>query len=165
MNHKHTRVHLSHQLLQAALTLLITFTTLGLHAQTKPTMATLFKAMPDSIMPYLSQNNRLDMIDFMEAKMKAEVTNLLSGRSTMTALTDDSLSISMNDVLTVDMHAIETSEPVDSSNVVIYLQRTYRIDGQQAEVIVDVYSATWRHLSSNIKTSSLLRRDESLQRQ
>lgn len=164
MNHKHTRVHLSHQLLQTALTLLITFTTLGLHAQTKPTMATLFKTMPDSIMPYLSQNNRLDMIDFMEAKMKAEVTNLLSGRSTMTALTDDSLSISMNDVLTVDMHAIETSEPVDSSNVVIYLQRTYRIDGQQAEVVVDVYSATWRHLSSNIKTSSLLRRDESLQR-
>ncbi|MBR6998224.1 MAG: DUF3256 family protein, partial [Prevotella sp.] len=42
-------------------------------------MADLFKAMPDSLMPYLTKNNRLDMIDFMEANMKAEITNQLEG--------------------------------------------------------------------------------------
>ena len=30
-----------------------------------------FKQMPDSLMPYLSQNNRLDFIDFLDANMKA----------------------------------------------------------------------------------------------
>ena len=93
------------------LVLLVLCFSLSSHAQEK-TMSELFKAMPDSILPYLSENNRLDMIDFMEAKMKAEVTNLLDGKSEMTALTHDSLSITMNDVLTIDMHLMEMPEPV-----------------------------------------------------
>ena len=40
-----------------------------------------FKQMPDSLMPYLSQNNRLDFIDFLDANMKAEVKNRLGGTS------------------------------------------------------------------------------------
>ena len=41
------------------------------NAQQKPTMAAVFKEMPDSLFPYLTHNSRLDMLDFMEAKMKA----------------------------------------------------------------------------------------------
>ena len=33
------------------------------------TIKEVFKAMPDSLIPYLSQNNRLDFIDFMESNM------------------------------------------------------------------------------------------------
>ena len=33
-----------------------------------------FKQMPDSLMPYLTGNNRLDFIDFMDSNMKASVT-------------------------------------------------------------------------------------------
>ena len=62
-------------------------------------MADVFKQMPDSLMPYLSTNNRLDMIDFMDAHMKAEVTNLLDGKSEMTALADDSLTIQLSAAL------------------------------------------------------------------
>ena len=36
---------------------------------------TCFKNMPDSICPLLSAVNRADFIDFLESKMKAEVTN------------------------------------------------------------------------------------------
>ena len=75
---------------------------MGSRAQEK-TMAELFKVMPDSLLPYLTTNNRLDMLDFMEANMKAEVTNLLDGKSEMTALAPDSLSIRMNSVLRIDM--------------------------------------------------------------
>ena len=95
--------------------LLVLFTlcfALGSHAQEK-TMSELFKAMPDSLLPYLTTNNRLDMLDFMEAKMKAEVTNLLDGKSEMTALTHDSLSIRMNGVLRIDMKIVRVAEPVD----------------------------------------------------
>ena len=62
-----------------------------------------FRQMPDSLMPYLSTNNRLDFIDFLDSKMKAEIKNQFDGKSEMTALTDDSLSIRMNDALRVDM--------------------------------------------------------------
>ena len=66
-------------------------------------MRDVFKQIPDSLVPYLSQNNRLDFIDFLDSNMKAEVRNKLGGMSEMTALTDDSLSIRMSNALQVDM--------------------------------------------------------------
>ena len=35
------------------------------------TAADIFRQLPDSLTPYLSQNNRLDMLDFMSANMQA----------------------------------------------------------------------------------------------
>ncbi len=144
--------------------LLVLFTlcfALGSHAQEK-TMSELFKAMPDSLLPYLTTNNRLDMLDFMEAKMKAEVTNLLDGKSEMTALTHDSLSIRMNGVLRIDMKIVRVAEPVDSSTQVIRVVRTYTLNENQTERIADVYSSVWRKLSSAVEQSSLLKRDDEL---
>ena len=126
------------------------------------TMAELFKVMPDSLLPYLTTNNRLDMLDFMEANMKAEVTNLLDGKSEMTALAPDSLSIRMNSVLRIDMKVARVAEPVDSNTQIIRVIRTYTLNENQTERIVDVYSSVWRKLSSVIVQSSLLKRDDEL---
>ena len=134
---------------------------MGSRAQEK-TMAELFKVMPDSLLPYLTTNNRLDMIDFMEANMKAEVTNLLDGKSEMTALAPDSLSIRMNSVLRIDMKVARVAEPVDSNTQIIRVIRTYTLNENQTERIVDVYSSVWRKLSSVIEQSSLLKRDDEL---
>lgn len=134
---------------------------MGSRAQEK-TMAELFKVMPDSLLPYLTTNNRLDMLDFMEANMKAEVTNLLEGKSEMTALAPDSLSIRMNSVLRIDMKVARVAEPVDSNTQIIRVIRTYTLNENQTERIVDVYSSVWRKLSSVIVQSSLLKRDDEL---
>ena len=134
---------------------------MGSSAQEK-TMAELFKVMPDSLLPYLTTNNRLDMLDFMEANMKAEVTNLLDGKSEMTALAPDSLSIRMNSVLRIDMKVARVAEPVDSNTQIIRVIRTYTLNENQTERIVDVYSSVWRKLSSAVEQSSLLKRDDEL---
>lgn len=134
---------------------------MGSRAQEK-TMAELFKVMPDSLLPYLTTNNRLDMLDFMEANMKAEVTNMLDGKSEMTALAPDSLSIRMNSVLRIDMKVARVAEPVDSNTQIIRVIRTYTLNENQTERIVDVYSSVWRKLSSVIVQSSLLKRDDEL---
>jgi len=42
---------------------------------------TFFKNMPDSLSPLLTAVNRADCIDFLESKMKAEVTNRFGGKS------------------------------------------------------------------------------------
>ena len=52
-----------------------------------------FVTMPDSIMPLLTKNDRLDFIDFIDSRMDAVVTNRLDGKSRMTQLTDDYLHI------------------------------------------------------------------------
>ena len=94
--------------------------------------------------------------------MKAEVTNLLDGKSEMTALTHDSLSIRMNGVLRIDMKIVRVAEPVDSSTQVIRVVRTYTLNENQTERIADVYSSVWRKLSSAVEQSSLLKRDDEL---
>ena len=59
---------------------------LGSSAQTP--MSQVLKQMPDSLVPYLSENNKLDMIDFLDSKMKAEVHNLLDGKTELITLTE-----------------------------------------------------------------------------
>ena len=118
-------------------------------------MADVFKQMPDSLMPYLTTNNRLDMIDFMEARMKAEVTNLLDGKSEMTALADDSLSIRMSNALQVDLRFVERD------SIVIAFTKNYRISDTQQMVVTRYYSTAWRPLLIPEEISSTLtRRDE-----
>ncbi|MCR4602130.1 MAG: DUF3256 family protein [Prevotella sp.] len=125
-------------------------------------MAELFKTMPDSLLPYLSKNNRLDMLDFMAAGMKAEVVNLLDGKSEMLVLNSDSLSIRLNSIVQLDMKLIILDTPIDSSKIGIRVHRTYTINENQTEHITDEYSSVWHLLQSHVERSSLLLRDDRL---
>ena len=56
----------------------------------------LFIEMPDTLLPLLTDNDRRDMIDFWDARMSASVVNRLDGKSRITALTDDFLSVELS---------------------------------------------------------------------
>ena len=58
---------------------------------------TVFVNIPDSLCPLLSSVNRADCIDFIESKMKAQVTNRFGGKSEMTELSPDYVSMQMSD--------------------------------------------------------------------
>ena len=60
---------------------------------------TCFTNMPDSLSPLLTAVNRADFIDFLESKMKAEVTNRFGGKSDMTELTPDYIRVQVLSVL------------------------------------------------------------------
>ena len=109
-----------------------------------------FKQMPASLLPTLSENNRLDMLDFMDSKMKAEVTNLTGGTSEMTALTDDSLSIRMSDALRVDMLLLNLDEPVDTIRQVIVFVETFLADSIYGESVCKTFSIDWQPVTARI---------------
>lgn len=109
-----------------------------------------FKQMPDSLMPYLTANNRLDFIDFMDSNMKAEVSNMTGGTSEMTALTDDSLSIRMSDALRVDMMLMNLDEPVDSIHQVIVFIETFLTDSIYGESVYKTYSVDWQPVTKSV---------------
>jgi len=117
--------------------------------------------MPDSLTPYLSMNNRLDMMDFMDAGMKAVVTNQLGGDTEMTFLSDDSLSVKMNETLLLDLKL----QKQDTATVVI-LKRTYLIQQgiqkSQYEVVSQTFTSYWHPLSKPVVESTLSRRDDEL---
>jgi hypothetical protein len=109
-----------------------------------------FKQMPDSLMPYLTGNNRLDFIDFMDSNMKASVSNQTGGNSEMTALTDDSLSIRMSDALRVDMMLMSLDEPVDSIRQVIVFVETFLTDTIYGESVCKIYTVDWQPVTKDV---------------
>ena len=113
-------------------------------------MRDVFKLMPDSLMPYLTQNDRLDFIDFLDSGMKAIVTNRLTGTSEMTALTDDSLSIHMSDGLRVDLLLMTLDEPVDTVRQVVVFVETFLTDSLYGESTCRIYSADWQRVMKDI---------------
>lgn len=107
-----------------------------------------FKQMPNSFIPSLSENNRLDMIDFMDSKLKAEVDNLLGGKSEMTALTDDSISIKVSDALHMTIMLLAQQQPKDSIHQVVCVAQTFGTDSMSLSTKVDFYTDRWVKLDS-----------------
>lgn len=116
----------------------------------EPTLRDVFRQIPDSLMPSLSVNSRLDFIDFMDANMKAAVRNQLGGMSEMTALTDDSLSIRMSDALRIDMLLLTLDDPIDTIRQVVVLAETFLTDSVYGETNVKLYTPDWQLITKDI---------------
>ena len=117
----------------------------------------LFKTMPDSLAPYLTVNNRLDMMDFVDAGMKAIVTNQLGGDTEMTFLSDDSLSVKMNSAFLLDLKIQK-----QDTTTVVCLKRTYLTQKGQYEVVSQTFTSYWHPLSKPVVESTLSKRDDEL---
>ena len=81
--------------------------------QARGSMRQWFVAMPDSVMPLLTKNNRLDFIDFVDSGMDAVVTNRLEGKSRMNMLSDDYLHIEYTQTCDVAMKLLPVADTVD----------------------------------------------------
>lgn len=66
-------------------------------------LRTLFIGMPDSIMPSLTQSDRMDFLDYMDSGMRARVHNKLGGNSEMTLYRDNMLTVKTSQSGRIDM--------------------------------------------------------------
>ncbi len=105
-------------------------------ASAQTTMRDVFAQLPDSVLPYMSQNNRLDCIDFFENGMEARVKNRLDEPVVLTSLTTDFLSIETSTASTVEMKLV----PSDSDTL-ICVSRTYM--GPTPDSDVRLYTLGW----------------------
>jgi len=152
---------------------ILLFVLCGLTTSAQTSIREVFGNVPDSIFPTLTKNNRLDMMDFIEAKMRAEVVNLLTGTSEMLSLSKDSLTIRMSEAQTLTMYLLPTEQAYDSLRQVVCIDRTYKLLSDNAsETVRELYSLKWRKLerlepadASKLKalpSSDILCRDERL---
>ncbi len=140
---------------------------LSLSAGAQQTVGELFKTMPDSLMPLLTTNNRLDMIDFLDAKMKALVVNKLEGESEMTSLTADSLSVRVSNSEMVRLYLVPTSVAYDSCQQVLRMEKDYFLPySGSTETVVHFFTVRWKPLDPSLfadhphSHSSILRHDD-----
>lgn len=152
---------------------ILLFVLCGLTASAQTSIREVFANVPDSIFPTLTKNNRLDMMDFVEAQMRAEVINLLSGTSEMLSLSKDSLTIRMSEAQTLTMYLLPTEQAYDSLRQVVCIERTYKLSTDDAsETVRELYSLKWRKLEQlepadagklkALPASDILRRDDLL---
>ena len=69
-----------------------------------------FINMPDSLSPLLTSVNRADCVDFIESKMKAEVSNRFGSKSEMTELSGDYIRMQMTPQNSWQMKLLATSD-------------------------------------------------------
>ena len=101
-------------------------------------------AMPDSVMPLLTKNNRLDFIDFKDSNMEAVVMNRLDGRSRMDTLTDDYLLINYTRSCDVAMKLL----PVNDTTDVLCMVTTVKTSVSDSRVAF--FDEAWQPLPSEL---------------
>lgn len=105
-------------------------------------MRTLLVAMPDSILPLLTKNNRMDCVDFVDSKMKAEVKNRLDKVSELKVLTKDYLLLQMTSQSTVEIKLLS----VNDSAKVVCVVRT--VCAPVCDSVVEFYDISWKRLKT-----------------
>ena len=92
--------------------LLLSLVTL-LYAEARTPMRDWLSSIPDSVMPLLVKNRRLDLIDFYDARMEAVVTNLLEGKSRLETLTEDFAKIDYTKSSDVSLKLLAVNDTTD----------------------------------------------------
>ena len=105
------------------------------------TMSEALKSMPDSLMPYLTHNNRLDCIDFREANMKAEVRNVFEGKSELLQLTSNYALFRLSEASSVELGLLDA----DGQQLICMIQ-TYGTDLRES--VISFYTTSWQQLSA-----------------
>jgi len=107
-------------------------------------MSQMIKTMPEKVAPYLSENNRLDLIDFVNSNMKAEVRNQLDGKTELTKLTDREATLKLSEAVSMDFRLLDLSQPVDSAQQILCMIKTYRSGDGESEICF--FSLDWKPL-------------------
>lgn len=112
-----------------------------LHTEARTPMRQWLVAMPDSVMPLLTKNDRMDFIDFYDAQMVAVVTNRMDGSSRMDTLTDDYVQIKYTGSTDVEMKLL----PINDSTDVLCMVTTVRAAVDDSRIAF--FDAEWKPLS------------------
>ena len=112
-----------------------------MHVEARTPIRDWLALMPDSVMPLLTKNNRLDFIDFYDAKMAAVVTNRMDGKSRMDTLTDDFVHIGYTNVSDIAMKLL----PINDSTDVLCMVTTVKAAVSDSRIAF--FDAQWQPLS------------------
>lgn len=105
-------------------------------------VAAYFVSMPDDLLLQIEPNRRKDMIDFFQHGQKEDVGNLLGGKSQITAMTDNYMSVSLSDVSEMQMRILSKD-----TSVVIAVIRT--VCAPACDSRINFYDGQWNPLETS----------------
>ncbi len=117
--------------------LLLVLVVMTVFGNAKASVREAWLMMPDSLLPYLNKNQRLELLELRDMKVKAEVKNLLNGNTVMDTLTTNYLSLTLSPSSSMQMKVL----PGADGDSVICVVRTFC--GPAAESTVELYRSDW----------------------
>ena len=129
----------TNKLLKRMLIILFSFASLAVSAKS---MREIWLSMPDSMVRYLNKSKRIEFLDYVDMKVKTDVTNLLQGSSVMDTITSNYLSVKLNEVSVIQMRLL----PVSGSDSLLCVVRTY--SAPAAESTVNFFTQDWQLVGS-----------------
>lgn len=142
--------------------IIMIFMSAGMHAQ--KSMREVWVTMPDSVIPYLNQKLRAELIDYWDMKAEAKVKNILGGNTKLEELNDKFMAVKLNGNTDVSFRLLNTAD----SSYIICMVKT--ISAPAKESTVSLYSSDWQplngeyglsmgHNADDIKSSFIMPRD------
>ena len=99
-----------------------------------------FTSMPDDIADYLSASNRQDLINLFKAGKTAKVENLLKGQTELKELSDDQLTLQMNESSIFQMKLLPLN---DTAKVIAIIQT---VCAPACDSRVRFFSTDWKSM-------------------
>lgn len=128
-------------------------------------MREVFTQMPDSILPYLSHNNKLDLIDFIDSGMTAEITNEFDDKTRLEMLTDNYLHLKSSSASHIEMKLLPYENAVDSVDSVVCVLASFG-EEQPVESVIRFYTTKWNVVDiespMNLNVSELIVRPDTM---
>lgn len=101
-------------------------------------MGKYFVSMPDSMMPYLSKEQRKELMDYDKMSIKSVVVNSMGDTTKVDTITNDFMQIRCNSSRKLQMKVLPQRNQADS---IICLVNTYY--GPAAESVIEYYDTKW----------------------
>ena len=104
-------------------------------------MRTVFLDAPEWVFPLLTKNCRADLVDFVEAGMKAEVRNRLDGVSVLSELDDDFLKLATTASSTMQLKLLPAQD-----DTVMCVVKTVKAEAADSRIYF--YDRSWNLLNA-----------------
>lgn len=101
-------------------------------------MGSLWKSMPDAMVPYLDARQRQEMVDFVGMGLSGETENLLHGKSRIDTLTADYLHVRLSEAADMEVKRL----PRRGGDSLLCVVRTWKAEDRESTVAF--YDMNWQ---------------------
>lgn len=112
----------------------------GIGASSK-SMTEIWRAIPDSLIPYIDAKNRTQMVDMAKMGLKGETDNALQGKSVMDTLTANYIHLTLNESAVIEMKML----PWQDGDSIVCVVKTWKTP--QAQSTVEFYNQEWEPIA------------------
>ena len=119
---------------------LLTLCTLTVGAKS---MVDIWKAIPDSLMPYVDRKHRTEMVEFIRMGLKGDVDNLLGSKSTMDSLTSNFIQVRASEAMMIQIKRL----PRQGSDSILCVVRTWF--GPVKSSRIQLYTENWKPIEQD----------------